>query len=101
MKAHAHAALAAALALAGAGLIAQPAEAQQRGVNVGGPATTGTYARGPASYGGDPADYRNVPVGQPNSSQSVNGCYGGREQVRGPDGRLVWVPNVTCPYNPY
>ena len=79
-----------------------PAAAQYRqpSVNVGGPSGTGTYAAGPAYYYGDPADYRNVPVGRPHSSQTENGCYGGREQVRS-GGRLVWVPNVTCPYNPY
>ncbi|MDB5571302.1 MAG: hypothetical protein JWN93_2485 [Hyphomicrobiales bacterium] len=61
------------------------------GVYIGG-VPGGTYAAGPRSYGGDPADWRNVPVGvgyQP-------GCYGGREQVR-VGNRLIWVPDVTCP----
>lgn len=52
----------------------------------------GTYAAPPRWYGGDPADYRNVPVGQPDRQ----GCYGGREQVVAPDGRLIWVPDLTC-----
>lgn len=68
-------------------------------VRVGGGYGPNTYARAPRSYGGDPGNYRNVPNGRPDAFQAVNGCYGGREQVlRG--GRLVWVPNVTCPYAP-
>lgn len=68
-------------------------------VRVGGGYGPGTYAAGPRSYGGDPAYYGNVPRGRPDAFQSVNGCYGGREQVRR-GGRLIWVPNVTCPYYP-
>jgi hypothetical protein len=68
-------------------------------VRVGGGYGPGTYASGPRSYGGDPAYYGNVPRGRPDAFQGANGCYGGREQVR-QGGRLVWVPNVTCPYNP-
>lgn len=68
-------------------------------VSVGGGYGPNTYARAPRSYGGNPGNYRNVPNGRPDAFQRVNGCYGGREQVlRG--GRLVWVPNVTCPYAP-
>lgn len=67
-------------------------------VPVGGGYSANTYARAPRSYGGDPGHYRNVPVGRPEAFQQVNGCYGGREQVLS-GGRLIWVPDVTCPYN--
>jgi len=68
-------------------------------VPIGGGYGPGTYAAGPRSYGGNPAYYGNVPRGRPDTFQRNNGCYGGREQVRR-GGRLIWVPNVTCPYYP-
>lgn len=57
----------------------------------------GTYVAAPRSYGSDPSYTRNVPRDRPDAFQSVNGCYGGRQQVR-EGNRLVWVPDVTCPY---
>ena len=37
-------------------------------------------------------------LSRPDAFQANNGCYGGRQQVR-QGNRLVWVPDVTCPYS--
>lgn len=67
-------------------------------VRVGGFNGPGTFVAAPRAYGADPSQARNVPRGRPDAFQAVNGCYGGRQQVR-QGNRLVWVPDVTCPYN--
>jgi len=71
---------------------------RHHGKRVGGFNGPNTYVAAPRSYGGNPAYARNVPRGRPDAFQAVNGCYGGRQQVR-QGNRLVWVPDVTCPYN--
>jgi len=101
-------ALAIAAAAAVIALATAPAEARSKrkvhrghhsGVYVGGGYGPNTYVRAPRGYGGNPGHYRNVPRGRPDAFQATQGCYGGREQVRR-GGQLVWVPNVTCPYQP-
>jgi hypothetical protein len=77
---------------------AQPPYGNRHRVRVGGFNGPGTFVAAPRSYGADPSYAHNVPRGRPDSIQSVNGCYGGRQQVR-QGNRLVWVPDVTCPYS--